>query len=211
MSLATVMAILASAAPLDARITRIVIEHRDSPAYQGRFFGETGQYERLTGHAYGELDPKDPVNVIITDISLAPRNANGMVEYVATFSLAKPLDMGKASGVLIYDVPNRGRAPLASQSSDAGALADLFKRGHVVLASGWQGDIPPQQGLETIAVPVAKNADGSPVTGPVLVRFSDMRPMTNTLPITGGLGAGVPQAAPFSLDTSKATLTRGHR
>lgn len=208
MSLVVLTAILACASPLGARITRIVIEHRDSPAYQGRFFGETGQYERLTGRAYGELDPKDPVNVIITDLQLAPRNASGMVEYVATFSLAKPLDLGKASGVLIYDVPNRGRAALAAQSPDAGALADLFKRGHVVLSSGWQGDIPPQQGLETITVPVARNADGSPVTGPVLVRFSDMRPMTNSLPIVGGLGAGVPQAPPFSLDTSKATLTR---
>ena len=208
LSLASVVAILACAIPMDARITRLVIEHRDSPAYQGRFFGETGQYERLTGHAYGELDPRDAVNVIISDIQLAPRNAHGMVEYVATVSLAKPLDLSKASGVLMYDVPNRGRAPLTAGSNDAGALADLFKQGHVVLSSGWQGDIPPQQGLETITVPVARNPDGSSVMGPVLVRFSDMRPMTNTLPVIGGLGAGVPQAQPFSLDTSKATLTR---
>src|SRR5579864_5470303 len=206
MSLATVALILAWGAPANARITRIVIDHRESPAYQGRFFGETGQYERLTGHAYGELDPRDPVNVIITDIQLAPRNANGMVEYVATFSLAKPIDLGKSSGVLIYDVPNRGRAALAS--GEAGALADLFKQGHAVLSSGWQGDIPPRPGLETITVPVARNPDGSSITGPVLVRFSDMPAGTNTLPIMGGLGAGVPQSQPFSLDTAKATLTR---
>jgi len=37
MSLAGVVAILACVAPLDARITRIVIDHRESPAYQGRF------------------------------------------------------------------------------------------------------------------------------------------------------------------------------
>jgi hypothetical protein len=72
--------------------------------------------------AYGELDPKDPLNIVITDIQFAPRNARGMVEYSATFTLAKPMDLTKASGVLIYDVANRGRAPLASGSSDAGAL-----------------------------------------------------------------------------------------
>jgi hypothetical protein len=119
LSLATVAIILAWAAPAGAHITRIVVEHRESPAYQGRSFGETGQYERLTGHAYGELDPKNPLNAVITDIQFAPRNAHGMVEYVATFSLAKPVDMGKTSGVLIYEVANRGRIALAITSNAA--------------------------------------------------------------------------------------------
>ncbi|HXA68054.1 MAG TPA: alpha/beta hydrolase domain-containing protein [Bryobacteraceae bacterium] len=207
-SLASVAVILACAVPADARITRIVIEHRESPAYQGRGFGETGQYERLTGHAYGELDPKDPRNAIITDLQLAARNARGMVEYVATFSLAKPMDLGKASGVLIYEVANRGRIALATASNDPGAMADLFKRGHVLLSSGWQGDIPPTDGLETIAVPVATNSDGSSITGPVLVRFSDMPPKVNTLPIVYIHGSDVPRPQPASLDTSKALLTR---
>ena len=208
LSLASVAIILACAAPANARITRIVIEHRESPAYQGRFFGETGQFERLTGHAYGELDPKNPLNAVITDIQFAPRNAHGMVEYVATFSLAKPVDMGKTSGVLIYEVANRGRIALATASSDPGAMADYFKRGHVLLSSGWQGDIPAADGLETIAVPIAKNSDGSSITGPVLVRFSDMPPKVNTLPIVYSRGAGVARPQPASLDTSKALLTR---
>src|ERR1700683_5492933 len=99
--------------PANARITRIVIEHRDSPAYQGQSFGEAGRYEWLRGHAYGELDPKDPLNAIITDLQFAPRNARGFVEYSATFTLAKPVDLSKASGVLLYDVANRGRIGLA--------------------------------------------------------------------------------------------------
>jgi hypothetical protein len=185
-----------------------VIEHRDSPAYQGQSFGEVGRYERLTGHAYGELDPKDPLNAIITDLTLAPRNARGMVEYSATFSLAKPMDLTKASGVLIYEVPNRGRSALAGEATNPGAMADLFKRGHVLLSSGWQGDIPPQDGMETILVPIAKNPDGSSISGPVLVRFSDMPAHANTLSMKGGLGAGVPQPHPLTLDTTKAILTR---
>ena len=32
-----------------------------------------------------------------------------MVEYNVTFMLIKPVDMAKASGVLFYEVQNRGR------------------------------------------------------------------------------------------------------
>src|ERR1035438_6067196 len=107
-SRAIVLALLSCAA-LDARVTRIVIEQREPPAYAGRTFGKAGQYETLTGLFYGELDPKDPHNSIITDIQLAPRNARGMVEYSATFAISKPVDVSRASGVLFYTVPNRGR------------------------------------------------------------------------------------------------------
>src|SRR5579871_6563064 len=138
--------------PLDARITRIVIEHKES-AYEGQSFGEGGRYERLSGRAYGELDPKDPLNAIITDIQLAPRNAHGMVEYSATFLLVRPVDMARASGLLLYEVPNRGNSALVRGANNPGAMADYFRRGHVVLASGWQGDIPAHDGIETITVP----------------------------------------------------------
>ena len=201
--LVPVMAVLAL--PAEARITRIVVEHRESPAYKSQSFKDAGAYERLSGHAYGELDPKDPLNAIITDLQLAPRNARGMVEYAATFSMAKPADLAKASGVLVYLVPNRGNISLEA----TGALVrDFLNRGHVVLASGWQGDLQPREGLETIAVPVAKNPDGSPVTGPALARFTDMPPKTNTLPIVRGRLAQAGAGQPASLDTSKALLTR---
>src|ERR1700733_4627123 len=188
----TALAALVVTTGADARITRIVIERKDSPAYKGQSFGEAGRYEWLRGHAYGELDPRDPLNAIITDLQFAPRNARGLVEYTATFTLAKPVDISKASGVMLYDVANRGRIALAGSSTNAGALADFFKRGDVVLSSGWEGDIPARDGTETIAVPVAKNPDGSSITGPVLIRFSDMMRDATTLPLMRGLGAGFP-------------------
>src|SRR3954451_3523997 len=98
---------LLGCASLDARVTRVVIEQRESPAYEGRSFGQAGQYETLSGHFYGELDPKDPHNAIITDLQFAPRNAHGMVEYSATFAATKAIDLLKLSGVLSYSVPNR--------------------------------------------------------------------------------------------------------
>src|SRR5947208_13663531 len=164
------LAILALAIPVEARITRLVVEHTETLGHDG--------YQRLTGHAYGELDPKLPLNAIITDLQFAPRNARGMVEYSATFTLLKPPEPAKASGVLLYFVPNRGRINLTA----GGFLADARKQGHVLVASGWQADIAVADGVETLVVPVAKNPDGSSITGQVLARFSDMKADTTTLP-----------------------------
>src|ERR1700730_7269125 len=86
------MATLVLAIPGQARITRVMVEHAETLGHDG--------YQKLTGHAYGELDPKLPLNAIITDLEFAPRNPRGMVEYVATFTVIKPADMAKASGVL---------------------------------------------------------------------------------------------------------------
>ena len=78
-------------------MTKIVIDAKVSPAFNGESFGTAGQYETLAGRAFGELDPSDKHNSIIQDIDLAPRNARGMVEYMATFQLVKPIDMSKST------------------------------------------------------------------------------------------------------------------
>lgn len=191
------------ASSVEARVTRIVIDQKLSPAYEGKSFGSVGQYEFLTGRAFGELDPKDPHNTIITDIQFAPRNARGMVEYVATFILVKPIDLAKANGVLLYGVPNRGNRNFGSAYSIIGESGEefLLKRGYIILNSAWQGDLTPRAGFETISVPIARNPDGSSITGTVLARFSNMPSGTNTLPLPVAHEAA-------SLDTTKATLTK---
>ena len=183
--------------PLAARVTKVAIEDRQSAG---------GTYERLSGHIFGEIDPRNPLNAIVTDIRLAPVNAHGMVEYAATFTLWKPVDLSKASGVLIYDVPNRGNRLLFAtfQGGDPGD-GFLFERGHIILASGWQGDLIPRAGAETIDVPVARNSDGSSITGPVLARFSNMPAGTKSMPLPGASRRGFSNA---SLDSAHATLTR---
>src|SRR5258708_2001599 len=60
-------ALLVSAPLADARIVRIEIENRESPAYEGKAFGKAGQYDLLTGHFYGALDPAAPENATIND------------------------------------------------------------------------------------------------------------------------------------------------
>jgi hypothetical protein len=150
-------------------------------------------HERITGKAYGELDPADPKNAVIADIELAPRNARGKVEYVTTFTLVRPTDMMKASGVLVYTVVNRG-----------GGNAAPHPAGHVTFVSGWQGDVVPTSTNYTIQVPVAKNRDGSSITGPLVLRFMNLTGHTTPLVIPRGQPSPYP---PASLDTTKATLT----
>jgi hypothetical protein len=73
-------------ATAEARITRIEIA-KTGPAFAGASFGAAGTYERLTGQAFGEVDPRAPANAGIQDISLAPRNARGMIEYATDLPL----------------------------------------------------------------------------------------------------------------------------
>ena len=129
---------------------------------------------------------------LITDIKLAPRNARGKVEYVATFSLMKPIDMTQSSGVLMYSVVNRG-----------GGAAAASPEGHVSLVSGWQGDLVPTANNQTIQVPVAKNPDGTSITGPLVLRFTGLTGTTATLMIPRNQPSPYP---PVTLDTSKASL-----
>lgn len=193
-------AMVAGGALADARVIRISIESRVSPAYGGEAFGGR-QYEILSGRATGELDPKEPLNAIINDIALAPRNARGKVEYSATFTLVKPSDPSKGSGVLIYQVPNRGNSPLNPRPSP-----DELNGGHILLSSGWQGDLTPRPDLETITVPAAKNIDGSSITGPVIARLSNLPDKSNTASLTQGY-SGLAYQRPFTLDTTRALLT----
>ncbi len=77
--------------PAEAHVTSIVIDS-SAPAYGGLPIGTAGPYVTLKGRVFGELDPHDRHNEIIQDIDLAPRNANGKVEYIATFQITMPCD-----------------------------------------------------------------------------------------------------------------------
>lgn len=191
---ATTAALTYFATPCAAQVMRLEITKRE-PASGGQPFGAVGPYEAIQGLAHGEVDPNEPRNRIIQDLDLAPRNARGKVEYVATFSLMKPVDLTKASGVLVYSVVNRGNGAPSAGSE-----------GHISLVSGWQGDVAPTSVNQTIRVPVAKNPDGTSVTGPVLARFVDLPVGTTTASIRlGSLGTAF--YPPVSLDTAQATLT----
>jgi hypothetical protein len=186
------LTVLASAA--QAKVVRLEVASRQPIPGS---FGAAGAFELISGRFYGEVDPKDPKNAIITDLKLAPRNSRGMVEYSATFQLAKPVDMAKASGVLFYNVPNRGNGRAVGDPD-----------GHVRVVSGWQADMPAAPDRQLISVPVARNPDGSSITGSVVLRFFDMPKGSASLPLLAGINRLEPQPAPASMDATKSRLMR---
>src|SRR5215468_8857585 len=79
-----------------------------APFADGHEFGAAGSYVRIKGVARGMLDPAAPENAGIVDLDKAPRNAGGLVEYATDFDILRPKDPARGSGILVYDVPNRG-------------------------------------------------------------------------------------------------------
>jgi hypothetical protein len=163
---------------LRAEVVRFDILERQ-PAFAGRSFGEVGPYERITARATIALDPADDRNAVITDLALAPHNADGRVEAVADVVILRPADPTHGNGTLLLDVPNRGRklAPqLFDNSSQPGAnraeaaddagIGFLHRQGFTMVWVGWQGDIPSKAGQMAMSAPVLKG-----LTGPAREEF----------------------------------------
>jgi hypothetical protein len=207
---ALVLGLSVAGSPASSKVTKLTILSRESPTYNGQTFGAVGQYEKIIGTAQGEIDPADRHNALIQDITLAPRNANGKVTYTATFTLIKPIDPSKGNGVLFYNVVNRGSRNFPYSIGGDPGDGFMQNRGYSLLWSGWQGDVAPaaNNGNETVQVPVAKNTDGSPVTGPVIFRFWNEPAGTTTIALTtippGAFTNNVYQ--PLTLDTTQARL-----
>ena len=147
----------------------------------GQAFGEVGAYEQLDGTARFAVDPEHGDNAVIADIGLAPRNAAGLVEFSADFRIIKPVDNNHGNGRLLLDVPNRGRELALknlNSAPDGPPNADphpgngfLMRCGYSLAWCGWQHDVPDAPGLFRCRVPNAFRADGSPVSGPVVISF----------------------------------------
>jgi alpha/beta hydrolase family protein len=172
---------LTAAAPADARITRITVTTYESPTFGGYSWPGVGQYEKIAGKAYGEIDPNNPQNAVITDLALAPRNANGNVEYAFDYYVLKPIDLSKGAHKMMYEPPNRGSKFWGSfdrmtGGNDPGAVTDpavlantfLQPRGYTLVWSGWDASAGTNNAAfkTTITLPVAVNPDGTAITGP---------------------------------------------
>src|SRR5205823_10750168 len=176
-----VVAAVCSATPAHAHVKKIQIRAKESPTFGGYSWPGVGQYEKIVGKAFGELDPKDAKNKVIVDIQLAPRNAAGKVEYAFDFYILKPIDLSKGNHKMLYEPPNRGRKTIAALNrgvggNDPGSVMDatllgdsfLLPQGYSLSFSGWDASAGNSSANfnTTITLPVARNADGSPITGP---------------------------------------------
>ena len=152
-TVAVSLAALGAAAPAPARIVTVRID-RTEPFADGAAFGAAGAYERVTGVARGEVDPRDPANAGIVNLDRAPRNGRGLVEYETDFYLLRPADPAKGNRKIVYEVNNRGRKLLFLYFMDATTggneprtVADagnalLLRQGYTLAWSGWDPDAP---------------------------------------------------------------------
>jgi len=153
-----VLAICGFAIPrLSAEITRIEIVSA-KPWLDGHPVGKAGAYEKLQGRIYFAVDPESPSSRHIADVSLAPRNAQGRVEFSSDFVVLRPRDPSLARHSVFLEIPNRGHtqsnrmffstAPGSGfdiLNLDANGLNDafLFEQGFTVAWIGWQFDLGP--------------------------------------------------------------------
>jgi hypothetical protein len=218
LALAVSAALAASYA--EARITKITyikalssapsVFPDQGPAFGGYSWPGVGQYEKLVGIAEGELDPHDRRNRVIVDLDLAqPKVNGGKVRYSFNFYILKPSDLSKGAHRVMYEPPNRGGKTWSALGrvsgggddpasiSDPAVLAKAFlmPRGYTMVWSGWEELGPLDTYTASAALPIAKNSDGSTITGPSYDYI-----------VTGGASFTLAYPA-AALDKSKATLT----
>jgi hypothetical protein len=144
----------------------------------GLAFGATGPYLKIVGTYEGEIDPNDRRNALIADIKLAPMTA-GKVRYSSTFAILRPQNLSNGNRKIYYDFGNRGNKYILQWLNDGTPSNDpskpehfgngfLMRQGYTVVWSGWDGDAPKRANMMDIDLPVAKNADGSAITGMVV-------------------------------------------
>lgn len=202
---ALALAAAAGGRPAEARITNF--SYTVSQPYGTQSFGAAGPFEQLDGTATGELDPRDPLNAIITDLNLAPQS-RGKVQYSFTFSILKPVDLGKSNHTILYDIVNRGNKVVTGWNLGVTAAAPqgdgfLENNGFILAWSGWEADLLTAAGRIQLYAPVAKNRDGTSITGRIVTEY-DLSAPAGFVPLGGGpfAGSNGRDYAPVSLDNN---------
>ena len=180
------------AADASAQVTRIEFQVVESSAFGGESFGSIGQYERIRGVAYGEVDPNDVRHREIVNLDKAPLNARGRVEYSTMVEIHRPIDLERWNKAIYHIVPNRGRA----SAGDA-----VFREmGFAIVQVGWQGDLTVTDTNIVPVLPIAKYPNGSSVVGPAVEEFifNDEEPVSE-VDLTYATAAFVPAMATFTV------------
>ncbi len=152
-----------------------LVEPSQNPTFGGTTFGPVGAYQKIVGTATGKLDPADPHNTMIVDLQLAPRDAQGLVSYSMDFFILAPVDPSKGNHKVFFEPPNRGSKQFGrfngsgggnnpTTAGDAGT-AFLMNQGYTLVWAGWESTVSRANASMGITAPIAKNADGSSITG----------------------------------------------
>jgi hypothetical protein len=198
------------ATPAAARVVQLEVQKR-TPFNGARTFGAVGPYERLEGLVRFEVDPADPLNVIIVNLDKAPRNARGRVEFSTDFVILKPVDPSRGNHKILYGVNNRGNNLEIDAHSYPAFGTDppiefgdgfLFKSGYTFVDAGWAGDVVTSERRRGATLPVAQQADGRPVVAPIRIEYSASG---FTHPLKGTAAFRSYETA--DADTTRSTLT----
>ena len=128
-------------------VTKMEIKSRQSFA-RGESFGGVGKYEQLDGTVYFAADPNNAFNQTITDLELAPKDAQGQVTFSSDFRILQPMDPQRGNRRMLLDVLNRGKALALRNINSAPEVAPdapldpgngfLMRQGYAVVWCGWQ-------------------------------------------------------------------------
>ncbi len=165
----------------------------------GQSLGTAGPYECLIGKIHFTVDPTLGPNRIIADLDLAPRDAQGLVDFSADLFILKPRVSAKGNGTALVEISNRGgkalpyefdfaRPPLDVHS--AGSLGDnfLLTHGFTLVWVGWEFDIAPRPDVLRAYLPIATD-HGKTITGIVRSEWTgDTREQTIPLGDKGQVG-----------------------
>ncbi|HJT30858.1 MAG TPA: alpha/beta hydrolase domain-containing protein [Pirellulales bacterium] len=197
----SLLPLILSCRVLLAEVVSIEVTDRQ-PYADGRSFGERGGYERLRGTVRFAVDPSAQANRQIVDLELAPRNAEGRVEFSADLEIFAPTDLTKARGSLLYEVNNRGNRTALGQFN-GGADEFLMREGWIIVFSGWIAETLPGGDRLRLTAPVASEG-GRPIRG--LVR-AEMTPDQAAERWNIAQWANQGSYAPSEHGLDKATLT----
>jgi hypothetical protein len=150
----------------DARVISVQMS-APTIAFNGFSWPGVGQYVKITGVAYAEVDPSDSRNSVIVDIGLAQLQAapgqpgktpTGKVAYLLNFYILKPANLSAVDhslngyGKVMYEPPNRGGKTwtalgrVTGGGNDPATITDttvlansfLMPRGYTLVWSGWE-------------------------------------------------------------------------
>lgn len=157
-----------------------------APLADGASFGSVGPYEQIQGTLRFAADPQRADHQVITDLGLAPTEADGRVHFQSEFVLLKPMKPA-AGGSVLYDVINRGNRTILSNFNEAAGGRNsaeievgngfLMRHGFTLLFCGWQTDVPA--GLRLAAPEALEN--GKRIRGQAFIQYSLTKPANSLL------------------------------
>jgi hypothetical protein len=149
------------------------------PAFGGYSFGGVGTYTVIKGYALDAVNPTDPKNALITDINLAPRDANGNVDVLFNFYMIIPTNLANGNGKVMYEPPNRGGKQFGAMNRSTGgndpasvtnatALANTFlwPQGYATVFSGWEYEGDPTSPSNLVASLAGTTNGSTPLASP---------------------------------------------